>query len=602
MSAAHEDAFRLPTAPPGAVRRWARGALSAHRGAVAIVVALLVVVTAAQSAVPALVGLAVTITLESGDRTQLGLVVGGIVLAAVVGAAAQSIGHYRSAALGESVLHELRGDVYRTVVRLPSVVVDRVGTGEIVARSTGDVEILARAVRQSVPIVIIGSFFGVGLMVALVLTDVRLAAVGITTIMLVAFPGGRWYLRHAPGRYRHEREVEAERSATLLEHYAGRRTLWTFGATDVSKAAAKQSGQAVLDANMATTAARNRLRPSLDVAQGVAVAAVVGVGAWLLRDGAIGAGALTAGALYALRLREPLSMLLEQLDEAQQAQAALARIIGLTEGFPAPAVAERAPVNGGAALDDDGGFAVSVDAVSFGYEPGRDAVAELSLKIPEGQRVLVVGGSGAGKSTLAGLIAGLHRPDAGRIAIGQHDPATTPADERRRLVALVSQDQHVFARSVVDNVTIGNPLVSGDRIEESLRLAGAWGWVEALDGGLDTVIGTEHDAITPARAQQLNVARVLCLDAPVLLLDEATSDLDPATAALAESRLREALAGRTMITIAHRLDAAPEIDRVVMLADGRVVADGLHDDLVVDDGPYARLWSAWAGANRSSSR
>ncbi|MEM8705901.1 MAG: ABC transporter ATP-binding protein [Actinomycetota bacterium] len=579
----------LPIADTAATWRHVRRLLRERRSQLAVVVALAVAVTVASAAVPLIIGAAVDLAVEGdgdrGDLVGLAALLGG---AAVVGAGGMMVGRYRAAELGEAILAELRSGVYDAVVGLPASTVERVGAGELVARATGDVEILANATRNTVPWLFIGSILSVGLTIGLFTTDPRLAAAGIAALAIVAWPGVRWYSRHAPPRYAHQRHVEGERSAALLETYNGRSTLWAFGATTDARRRLAHHGRATVDASLSTTAARNRLRPALRIGQGASLAAILFVGARLLESGDVSAGTLTAATFFMLRLIDPVSNLIEQLDTIQQAQAALARVIGVIETHEPTTTPtdDEAPT-------DDGPAGIEIRGLGFAYRPGVPVLTDIDLDVESGAHVLIVGPSGAGKSTLARLLCAIERPDHGSIRIAGRDLASIDPAHRPGLVALVAQETHVFARSIRDNVALARTTATTDDVRDALRVVGALGWAEALPEGLDTVVGADHPAITPARAQQINLARILCLDPAVLLLDEATADLDPLTAAATERQVEAALRDRTVLTIAHRLDAAPDADLIVMIDDGRIVDHGTHHDLVAHGGPYASLWDAW---------
>lgn len=582
---------QLPIADGATTWRHVRALLAERRGAATLVVGLSVSVTLASAAVPIIIGSAVDLAVD-GDRDsgRLAWLAGAVAAITVVGAFAQMFGRYRAAQLGESVLNELRRGVYDAVVQLPASTVVRVGTGELVARATGDVEVLANATRSTLPMLFIGSILSVGLAVGLFITDVRLAVAGILAATIVAYPGVRWYARHAPPRYAWQRQVEGERSAALLETYNGRKTLWAFGGEPHATQRLASHGEATVAAGLATTAARNRLRPALRIGQGASLAAVLIVGAMLLGDDATSAGTVTAATFFMLRLMDPVSMLVEQLDAIQQAQAALARIIGVIETIEPPeaksAEALAAPTGAPASIE--------IRGVDFSYVPGAPVLVDVDLEIPAAARVVVVGPSGAGKSTLARLLCAIDKPDAGSIRIaGRPLEAIDPA-ERSQTIALVAQETHVFERSVAENVALGRPEATAAEIADALRIVGATSWVDDLDHGAETIVGPHHPAITAARAQQLNLARILCLDPAVLVLDEATADLDPLTAAATERQVDAALRGRTVVTIAHRLDTAERADLVVMIDEGRIVDAGRHDELVERGGAYAELWSNWS--------
>jgi ATP-binding cassette subfamily C protein len=220
----------------------------------------------------------------------------------------------------------------------------------------------------------------------------------------------------------------------------------------------------------------------------------------------------------------------------------------------------------------------------------------VDLRIAPGERVVLVGPSGAGKTTLGKLICGTHRPTTGEIRLGGRLLDEIDPDELPRLVAMVAQEGHMFARSVADNVRLAQPGASDADVRRALETVDALDWVEALPRGAATVVGAGHHHLTPPQAQQLGLARLVCADPAVVVLDEATADLDPTAAARTERHLASALVGRSVLTIAHRLDAAARADRVVVMDAGAVVASGPHADLLSGEGTYAELWARWTVA------
>ncbi|MEM7091725.1 MAG: ABC transporter ATP-binding protein [Actinomycetota bacterium] len=595
VSAADE----LPLASPSVVRGWVRDFVGRRRRKAVGVLVLLVITTAAFASIPGIIGVAVSTVTDGGDRGDLALLAAVMVAVTVVMMIGTYFGRNAAAEFGESILDELRLRVYDATVALPGSVVESVGTGELVARTTGDVETLAGATRNAIPVVLFTTLGAAGNVIAMAIVDVRLAAVAVITGTAVSALGVRWYLRTAAARYERERQTESSRSGALLERYSGRATLWAFGATGTSYQALAACGDERVASQLATAHARNRLRVSLRVGQGVALGVVVMLGAYFLRTGSLSAGAMTAATLYTLRLMDPVTALLEQLDSLQQAQASLRRIAGVVELSEAnDRIAPWPEIDAPARR---GGLEVRVENVTFGYEANLPALEQIDLTIPAGQRVMVVGPSGAGKSTLAGLICGTQLPWTGSVCVDDVDVGPIRRDELRARVALVAQETHTFERSIRDNVSIGRPAADDDEITECLQKTGAWSWIADLPDGLDTIVSNTHPAMTAARAQQLNLARVICLDPQVVVLDEATADLDLLSAGQAERQLGAILHDRTVVWIAHRLDNAPRLDRVIMIADGRIVDDGPHDQLIARDGPYGRLWDAWRAAHGGTS-
>ncbi|MEL6894281.1 MAG: ABC transporter transmembrane domain-containing protein, partial [Actinomycetota bacterium] len=311
----------LPTASGPAARRRLARLFTDRIGRTLLLIGLVVSSVGVQLLGPALVGIVVDAVADvlDGDRAAgdarsligwVAVAFGGV---AVVGAVLTWLGTVQAATLGESALAELRTEVFDHTLEVDVDRIERGGTGDLVARLGSDVDVLAQAVQRTVPSVLLASV-EIGLTaVALLLVDVRLALVAIVAGVPSTAAGVWWYARHAPGRYRIEREAVAELSDTLVEGYAGRRTLTAFWAGPRWRRRAIAAGDAGVRAQMSTAAARNVLRPSVRVSLACSLAAVIVVGAALVDDGAVTIGAVSAVALYVIATFEPIGVVLEEL-------------------------------------------------------------------------------------------------------------------------------------------------------------------------------------------------------------------------------------------------------------------------------------------------
>jgi ABC-type multidrug transport system fused ATPase/permease subunit len=310
------------------------------------------------------------------------------------------------------------------------------------------------------------------------------------------------------------------------------------------------------------------------------VVVVVAAAALWYFEGGLTLGTAVAAITVTVRIANPTNTVMIQLNEFQQGAASLARIEGVhgIEAEPRTAVPDG----------DD----LRLDAVTFGYGDGPDVLHGLSLHPRAGERLVVVGPSGAGKSTIARLLAGIDRPRTGTATLGGVPAGDIPVEELRRRVVLVTQEHYVFTATLRENLVLAAPDADDDRLIAGLRRVDA-GW--ALAAGLDAMLGPEHRPLSTAEAQQLALARVVIADPPVVILDEATAGIDPASAGNVEAALAAALAGRTVIAIAHQLQAARSADRIAVVEDGRIVEEGAHAELLAAGGVYAGLWHAWQG-------
>jgi ATP-binding cassette subfamily C protein len=319
----------------------------------------------------------------------------------------------------------------------------------------------------------------------------------------------------------------------------------------------------------------------LNIAEYVGAAAVLITGFWLVRSGTATVGTASAAALYFINLFGPVNSALFQLDTVQSSGAALARLVGVLD---VPAGGQPATT----AVPVDG--SVKLSQVRHAYPDGPEVLHDIHLDVAAGSRIALVGATGAGKSTLAKLVSGVHRPTEGTVHIGGVEPDSALA---RSSVALVTQEVHVFAGPLADDLRLARPSASEDELRAALRTVGALDWALALPDGLDTVVGTVGHTLTVVQSQQLALARLVLADPPVAVLDEATAEAGSAGARVLDGAALRALEGRTGLMVAHRLTQAATADLVVVLDRGRIVEQGTHDELVAAGGTYAHLWAAW---------
>jgi ATP-binding cassette subfamily C protein len=575
----------LPVATPAAARRAALGLVRADARAVTAMVALNAMAATAGLAGPWLVGRILDeVRAGSGpevvDRLALGILACAVAQL-LLARQARRIAHR----FGERTLSRVRERYVGRVLALPTAVVERAGTGEIAARGTGDIAAMAVTLRDGGPALLIAAVQALFLLTAVVVVAPPLGACGVVGLVGMWF-AARWYLRRAHAAYLAEGAASAALAEVLTATAAGARTVEALRLHERRIAACHAVIETARGARERTLALRSVLFPAVDVCHVLPVVAVLLVGGALLAQGAVTLGAVAAAALYLLQLAQPLNEILWRLEQLQSSTAAFARVEGVADGRSAPpAVPPAAAPNG---------ERVAVRDVHFRY-PGhhRDALRGVDLDLRPGERVALVGPSGAGKSTLGRLLAGLDAPRAGTVTVGGVPIADLDRAERRRHVLLVTQEHHVFLGTVRDNLLLADPGACDDALGAALATVGCR--VDELPDGLDTRLGPGAHEPGGAVAQQLALARVVLADPHTVVLDEATALLDPTSARSTERALAAALAGRTVVAIAHRLHTAHDADRVAVLQDGRVTEIGTHDDLVRGGGAYAALWESWHG-------
>jgi ATP-binding cassette subfamily C protein len=574
---------RLPVADRPAVRRALAGLVYPQRRAVALVLVLHAAAAVAGLAAPWLLGRivdAVTQEQDTGvvDRYALGIV-GCVAAQGLLSRYAQYAGHRFS----ERAVATLREDFVDRTLRLPVGVVERAGIGDLATRSSVDVSTVGATVRDVLPIMAVASAQLLLLFGAIFLLSPWLglaALTGLPSISLVA----RWYLRRAATAYLAEGAATAELTDMLTTTAEGTRTIEALRLGPERVRTGTDRVARVWQARMATLRLRTVLFPTVEASYAVPIAVVLLTGALLLDHGLATLGAVVAAALYLQQAIGPLDRVLQWMEQAQRGLASFARVLGV--GLVPP---ER---DGGAGQPD--GTRIEARGVRFAYPGHHDVLHGVDLDVRPGERLAVVGPSGAGKSTLARLLAGLDVPRAGTVTTGGVPVTDLDPPRRRREIALLTQEHHVFLGSLRDNLAFAAPDATDDDMRAALRTVGA-DWYDDLPDGLATALGDGVRELSAADAQQIALARLVLSDPHTLILDEATAALDPSTARRTERALAALLTGRTVIAIAHRLNTAQDADRVAVMEAGRVVELGSHDELLAAGGAYAQLWRSWHG-------
>jgi ATP-binding cassette subfamily B protein len=489
-----------------------------------------------------------------------------------------------AATAGERFLHSLRVASFDKLQALPLGFFERERAGVLVSRLTSDVQSLNELVREAL-VEVVGSALQILLTVAALLyLSPRLAAISLVALPILV--ASSWSFHHGAGRAYHAiRDRVAETLTALQEGLAGVRVVQAFRRENRTLERYRPRSQAQVHAWRRASFVNIRLFAFLPLAQASALIVVLLVAASMYEHGQISIGTISAFVLYLIQLFDPIGRFTEWLGDFRQGLAALAKIVGLLE-VPVSITQKPDAVD----LPHEGTLALR--NVTFGYRK-RPVVRDLKLDVAPGEHIALVGATGAGKSTVAKLLTRQYDPQQGSIELGGVDLRDATLASLRQQIVLLPQEGHLFSGTIADNVRLAHPDATDEDVRRALRTIGALDRFESLPDGLETDVQTRGLRLSAGERQLVGIARIALADPAVIVLDEATSSLDPATEVAVESALAAVAAGRTVITIAHRLSTAQRADRVAVMEHGRLVEVASHDELVQQGERYARLWASW---------
>jgi ATP-binding cassette subfamily B protein len=500
---------------------------------------------------------------------------------------AQFVSQKAVAWVGEQFLVKMRSRVFGHILHLDMPFFDRSKTGVLVSRMTSDVESLNDFVNEGAVTALTNILTSLGVAAAMVIVDVRLAlsVFVLIAVLIVVTTIFQHYAKLAYGRVR---ERIGRVLATLQEGIAGIREVQAFTQHRQQAGTFGRINESHFDANMQTARAIAWYFPSVAFLNTVGVALVLLVGGRRVIAGEMTFGSLVAFLMLLEWFFQPIINLAQVSNLLQASLAALAKLFGLLDTV---ATVEVRP--GALDLPDTVAGNLEMDNVSFAYEGGATVLTDVDFEVPAGQRLAVVGQTGAGKSTVAKLLMRFYDPTAGAVRIDGVDLRDLTISSRARVVTLIPQEDFLFNGSLRVNLRYGRPEATDDEIWAVCLAMGIDGWIRSLPEGLDTEVRERGSRFSAGERQLIALGRAFLVDPAVIVLDEATSNLDPATEMQAEQALRVLLAGRTSVVIAHRLRSAERADRVVLLHEGRVVADGSHTELVESSDRYRELVEVW---------
>ena len=570
----------------GAVARRLVAELRPYKRRLALAMVFVVMGALAQAGGPALIGRAIDGAIPKGDKAELSwtmLLLLGVYVCGMLATRGQI---FVVGSIGQRVLAGLRARLFDQFQHLPLGFFDRRPIGDLISRATNDVDTINQFIGQGVTQLLGAMFSLVGIVVAMLLIEWRLALACYLIIPVMVFTTSAFAGR-ARAAFRRARETTGDVSATLQEEIVGIRESQAFGRTERNIAEFRARNAANRDANVQATAVTSGFAPAMDVLSTLATALVIGFGSYLVFEEQTTVGVVAAFLIYVQQFFRPVQLASQVYTQAQAALAGGERIFQILdeprEREDRPGTPDLPPIAG----------RIEFDRVTFAYQPGQPVLHDVSFTVEPGQRVALVGPTGAGKTTIVNLIPRFYDlPPTGRegaIRIDGHDLREVTRASLRRQIATVLQEPFLFQGTVAENIGYGREGATRQEIEDAAQAVDAHAFIARLPEGYDTHLGEGGGGLSEGQRQLLSFARAILADPRILILDEATSRIDTRTEATIQRALRTLLAGRTSVTIAHRLSTIRDSDVILVVDHGRIVERGDHATLLAHNGLYADL-------------
>lgn len=489
---------------------------------------------------------------------------------------------YLMSYVGQSIIADMREQLYNHLQKLSLSYFDRTPTGILISRITNDVNLLQGAVSDTITGLLKDTFGIIGLLFVIFYRDWQLAFCAMIVLPIAFFPIVKF------GRMLRKISTKSQQSiggisVILHETIGGSRIVKAFNMEEYEKKRFSRENRNLLGYHLKSVSVKALSSPVMEFLGGLGIVFIIWYGGSSVIRGVSTPGNFFSFLAAVIMLYEPVKRLSNSNNTIQQGLAGAQRVFEVLDTVPdiqeRPDAATLPPIGKG----------IELDHVSFSY--GDDPVlTDINLKVHAGEVVALVGVSGAGKTTLVNLIPRLYEVTEGAVRIDGTDIRSVTLSSLRRQIGVVTQQSILFNDTVRNNIAYGDINKSQEEIHAAARAANAYDFIMKLPQGFDTVIGEQGIRLSGGERQRICIARALLRDAPILILDEATSSLDSESELEVQKALENLMSGRTTLVIAHRLSTIKNADRIVALANGRIVDEGRHEELLRRDSEYRRLY------------
>lgn len=539
---------------------------------------------------PKLVQMAIDRHIVEGDWSGLQQIILLLVGVLVVEAGLSFVNDYLTQWIGQRAIYDIRTKVYRHIQRQSLRFFDRTPVGRLITRVTNDVESLSDMLSAGV-VRILGDLFRIVFIASFMfMLEWRLALVTLA-VMPLMMAAVAWFRRKVREQYRETRRQIARLNAFLQEHIGGMKIVQLFNREAEELRRFREINDAHRQAQIKTVFYFALFWPAVQLVSDTALGLVLWVGGLRALEGTLTLGVLIAFIQYVRQFFEPIRNLSDQYNMLQSAMAGAERIFGLLDqdtALPEPARPVRVERLRGHIEFRNVWFTYD-ELPTDGQEPNW-VLRDVSFTVEPGQHLAIVGATGAGKTTIINLLLRFYDVQRGQILVDGHDVRDYALRDLRRHIGLVLQDVFLFSGTVLDNITLGDPSIPFEKVQEAARLIGADRFIERLPNGYFQDVRERGLTLSHGQRQLLSFVRALVYDPEVLVLDEATSSVDTETEQLIQRAMETLLRGRTAIIIAHRLSTIQHADQILVMHRGEIRERGTHQELLARDGLYRKLY------------
>lgn len=492
------------------------------------------------------------------------------------------------AAIGQRIIHYIRVTLFSVMKNLPLAFFDKKQHGELMSRLTNDVDNISTTISNSLTQLLTYLFTIIGIFCIMLSLNLLLTAVSLISVGLILLLT-RVITRRTRKMFAEQQKVLGQLNGQIEETISGVSVVKAFCREQESIDQFESLNENLQKISTKALTWSGYLMPITNVINNLNYVLISIISGVMAVMGYIQVGMITSFLLYSRQFSRPFVDIANIYNNFQTAVAGAERIFDILDEPPEP---EDRP-NALSLTRPRGEF--ELQHVYFGYQPEKPILQDVSLKIPAGTRMAIVGPTGAGKTTIINLLTRFYDVTAGKILLDGHDLREYRMEDLRRCFGVVLQDTALFAKSVRENISYGREGVPIEEIEQAARIAGADSFIQRLPHGYDTILTQSGAELSQGERQLLTIARAVLVNAPILILDEATSSVDTVTEQKIRRAMLTATQGRTSFIIAHRLSTIKDSDMIVLIGDGRILEKGSHQELMALNGKYARMYRTQVG-------